>query len=108
LYSPTGKKHNNKENLVTDLFERLNFEQSFFKTVFLRNSFEQDYIKNNLFNISRRRARDRDQNPSRPRPKRDLRPSRPRLQKMGLETRFEIETNLETPSLFSTYFKSQQ
>jgi len=37
------------------------------------------------------RARDWDRNPSRPR--RDLRLSRPRLQKKGLETR------LETPSL---------
>ena len=44
----------------------------------------------------RRRARDRDRNPSRPRPRRDLRPSRPkpkpRLQKRGLETRLETET----------------
>jgi len=28
------KQHNNKERLVTDFFERLHFEQSFFKTVF--------------------------------------------------------------------------
>ena len=26
--------HNNKETLANDLFDRLNFEQSFFKTVF--------------------------------------------------------------------------
>jgi len=48
----------------------------------------QNFIKNNLCKVSRRRARDRDRNPSRPR--RDLRPSRPRprprLQKTGLET----------------------
>jgi len=47
----------------------------------------QNFVKNNLCKVSRRRARDR--NPSRPR--RDLRPSRPRLQKMGLETRLETE-----------------
>jgi len=38
LFSPSRKQHNNKESLATDLFKRLNFEQSFFKTVFLRNS----------------------------------------------------------------------
>jgi len=64
-------QHNNKENLATDLFERLNFEQSFYKTVFLRTSFLQNFMKNNLCKVSRRRARDRDWNPSRPR--RDLR-----------------------------------
>ena len=90
LFSPTRKQYNNKESLATDLFERLNFEQSFFKTVFLRNSFLQNFIKNNLCKVPRRRARDRDRNPSRPR--RDLRPSRPRLQKTGLETRLETET----------------
>jgi len=43
--------------------------------------------------------RDRDRNPSRPR--RDLRPSRPRLQKTGLETRrvSRPRPSLETPSL---------
>jgi len=76
LFSPFRKQHNNKENSATDLFERLNFEQSFFKTVFLRNSL-QNFIKNNLCKVSRRSARDRDRNPSRPRP------SRPRLQKTG-------------------------
>jgi len=84
LFSPSHKQHNNKESLATDLFERLNFEQPFFKTVFLRNSFLQNFIKNNLCKVSRRRARDRDRNPSKPR--RDLRPSRPRLQKTGLAT----------------------
>jgi len=46
----------------------------------------QNFIKNNLCKVSRRRVRDRDRNPSRPR--RDLRPSRPRsrFQKTGLET----------------------
>ena len=39
----------------------LNFEQSFFKTVFQRNSFLQNFIKNNLCKVSRRRARDRDE-----------------------------------------------
>ena len=34
LFSPSRKYHNNKESLATDLFEQLNFEQSFFKTVF--------------------------------------------------------------------------
>jgi len=34
LFSPFYKQRNNKESLATDLFERLNFEQSFFKTVF--------------------------------------------------------------------------
>jgi len=34
LFSPSRKQHNNKESLATDLFEQLNFEQSFFKTVF--------------------------------------------------------------------------
>jgi len=52
----------------------------------------QNFIKNNLCKVSRRRARDR--NPSRPRPRRDLRPSRPklRLQKTVLKTRLEAET----------------
>jgi len=50
----------------------------------------QNFIKNNLCKVSRRRARDRDRNASRPR--RDLRPSRPRLQTTGLETRLETET----------------
>jgi len=99
LFSPSRKQHNNKESLATDLCEWLHFEQSCFKTVFLRNSL-QNVIKNNLCKVSRRRARDRDRNPSRPRPRprRDLRPSRPRprLQKTGLET------HLETPSLTCT------
>jgi len=43
--------------------QELNFEQSVFETVFLRNSL-QNFIKNNLCKVSRRRARDR--NPSRP------------------------------------------
>jgi len=34
LFSASRKQHNNKESLATDLSERLNFEQSFFKTVF--------------------------------------------------------------------------
>jgi len=34
LFPLTRKQHNNKESLATDLFERLNFEQSFFKAVF--------------------------------------------------------------------------
>ena len=33
-FIPPRKQHNNKESLATDLFERLNFEQLFFKTVF--------------------------------------------------------------------------
>jgi len=41
----------------------------------------QDFIKNNSCKVSRLRARDRDQNPLRPR--RDL---RPRLEKTSLET----------------------
>jgi len=90
LFSPSHKQHNNKESLLTDLFERLNFEQSFFKSVFQRNSFLQNFINNNLCKVSRRRARDRDRNASRPR--RDLRPPRPRLQKTGLETHLETET----------------
>jgi len=56
----------------------------------------QNFIKNNLSKVSRRRARDRDRNPSRPRPRRDLRRStpspRPRLQKTGVEPRLEAET----------------
>ena len=64
MFSSSRKQHNNKESLVTDLFERLNFEQSFFKTVFQRNSLK-NIIKNNLCKVSRRRARDRDRNPSR-------------------------------------------
>ena len=36
FFSPTCKQHNNKERLDTDLSERLNFEQSFFKTVVLK------------------------------------------------------------------------
>jgi len=84
LFSPSCKQHNNKESSATDLFERLNFEQSFFKIVFLRNSFLQKFIKNNLCKVSRRRAQDR--NPS------ETRPSRPTLQKTGLETRLETET----------------
>jgi len=69
LFSPSRKQHNNKESLATDLFEWLNFEQSFFKAVFLRNSL-QNFIKNNLCKVSRRRARDWD--PSRPRRDRDF------------------------------------
>jgi len=34
LFSPSGKQYNNKESLATDLFERLNSEQSIFKTFF--------------------------------------------------------------------------
>jgi len=34
LFSPFRKQHNNKESLATDLVERLNIGQSFFKTVF--------------------------------------------------------------------------
>jgi len=34
LFSPSHKQQNNKGSLATDLFERLNFEQSFFNTVF--------------------------------------------------------------------------
>jgi len=79
LHLANSKQHNNKESLATDLFERLNFEQSFFKTVFLSNSL-QNVIKRNLCKVSRRRARDRDRNPS-----------RPRLQKTDLETRLETE-----------------
>jgi len=59
VFSPSHKQHNNKESLATDLFERLNFEQSFCKTVLLRNSL-QNFINNNLCKVSRRRARDRD------------------------------------------------
>jgi len=50
----------------------------------------QNFIRNDLCNVSRRRAQVRDRNPSRLR--RDVRPSRPRLQKTGLETRLETET----------------
>ena len=57
-------------------FERLNFEQSFFKTVFLWN-YLQNFIKNDRCLVSRRRARDPDRNPSRPR--RDLRDSKKRV-----------------------------
>jgi len=94
LFSPSRKQHNNKDSLATDLFEPLNFEQSFFKTVFQRNSFFQNFIKNNLCKVSRRRARDGDRNPSKPRPRRDLRPStpRPRLKKTGLDKRLETKT----------------
>jgi len=52
----------------------------------------QNVIKNNLCKVSRQRARDRERNASRPRARRDLRPSRPRLQKTGLETSLETET----------------
>ena len=90
FFSPTRKQYNNKESLATDLFEWLNFEQSFFKTVFLKNSFLQNVLKNNLCKVSRRRARDRNRNPWRPR--RVLRPSRRRLQKTCLETGLETET----------------
>jgi len=31
FFSASRKQHNNKESLATDLSERLNFEQSFFK-----------------------------------------------------------------------------
>jgi len=31
LFSPIRKQYNSKESLATDLFERLNFEQSFLK-----------------------------------------------------------------------------
>jgi len=34
LFCASRKQHNNKESLATDLFERLNCEQSIFKTVF--------------------------------------------------------------------------
>jgi len=48
----------------------------------------QDFIKYNSCKVSRLRARDR--NPLRPR--QDLRHSRPRLEKTGLEKRFQTET----------------
>jgi len=104
LFSPSRKQHNNRESLATDFFERLNFEQSFFKTVFERNSL-QNFTKNNLCKVLRRRARDRNRNPSRPR--RDLRPSRPRmrLQKTGLETRLETETKSRDSSTDAYYVK---
>jgi len=35
LFSPTRKEHNNKESLATDLFEQLNFEQSFQNCFFM-------------------------------------------------------------------------
>ena len=34
MFSPSRKQHNNKQRLTTDLFERLNFEQSFSKPFF--------------------------------------------------------------------------
>jgi len=34
LFSPSRKQHNKKESSANDLFQRLNFEQSFFRTVF--------------------------------------------------------------------------
>jgi len=52
----------------------------------------QNFIKSYLCKVLRLRARDRDRNPSRLRPRRDLGLSRPRLQETGLETRLEIET----------------
>jgi len=42
----------------------------------------QDFIKK----ITHAKSRDRDRNPSRTRPRRDLRHSRPRLEKTRLET----------------------
>jgi len=49
LFSPSFKQHNNKESLATDLFERLNFEQSFFKIVFKETpckiSYKITYVK---------------------------------------------------------------
>jgi len=98
LFSPTRKQQNNKESLATDLLERLNLEQSFFKTVFLTNSFFQYLIKNNLCRVSRRRVRDRDRNPSRPR--RDLRDrdSKKRVSRHVSRPR----PSLETPSLISS------
>ena len=49
--------------------------------------------------VSRPRTRDRDRNRSRPR--RDLRRSRPRLKKTGLETRLETETkSLDSITVF--------
>ena len=77
------EKHNNKESSTADRFERLNFEQLLSKSI-LRSCFLQDFIKNNTCKVSRARARDQDRNPSRP--KRDLRHSRPRLEKTRLET----------------------
>jgi len=56
----------------------------------LRSSFSQNFIKNSLCKVSRLRALDRDRNPSRQR--RDLRPSRPRLRKTGLETETETKS----------------
>jgi len=83
LFSPTRKQRNNKESLATVLFEQLNFEQSFLKTVF--KELLAKLHKNHLCKVSRRRARDRDLNPSWP---------RPRLQRMGLESRLrQTETN---------------
>jgi len=85
LFSPTLRQHNIKEGLATDLFERLNFEESFLKP-FFKQFLLAKLHETNLYKVSRRRARDRDRNPSKPRPRRDLRPSRPR-------------PSLETPSL---------
>jgi len=55
----------------------------------------QNFTKNNLCKVSRQRARDRDRNPSRPR--RDLRPSRPKLQKTDLETETKSRDSITAP-----------
>jgi len=61
----------------------------------------QNFIKNNLCKVSRRRARDRYRNSSRPRPRRDQRPSRPSLQKRVSRRVSRPRPSLETPSLVS-------
>ena len=90
MFSPTRKQRNNKESLATVLFEQLNFEQSFLKTVF--KELLATLHKNHLCKVSRRRARDRD---SKKRVSRvvsgRLRPTR------------QTETGLETPSLTTMY-----
>jgi len=52
----------------------------------------QNFIRNDLCNVSRRRAQVRDRNPSRLR--RDVRPSRPRLQETGLETETKSQDSI--------------
>jgi len=65
LFSPSRKEHNNKQSLATDLFERLNFEQSFFKTVFfeelLANLHKKNYAKSRDEELETEILRDRDE-----------------------------------------------
>jgi len=80
---------NNKESLSTDRFERLNFEQLLYKSLFTQLLLARLHKKNNSCKVSRPRSFETETDT---RPRGDLKPSSPRLEKTGFETRLETET----------------